>query len=56
MSYIVLKGHSHHIIVWNMHAPSQEKSDDSKDIFMRNYNRFFLSFSPVPYENSFRRF
>jgi hypothetical protein len=55
MSYIVLRGNWCHIIVLNMHAPSQEKSDDSKDFFMRNYNRFFI-FSPVPYENSFMRF
>jgi len=36
MSYIVLEGCWYNIIVLNVHAPSQEKSDDSKDSFMRN--------------------
>ena len=36
MSYIVLRGRWFNIIVLNMHAPSQEKSDDSKNNFMRN--------------------
>ena len=31
MSYIVLKGCWCNIIVLNVHAPSEEKSDDSKD-------------------------
>jgi len=30
MSYIVLRGHWCHIIVLNVHAPSEVKSDDSK--------------------------
>ena len=42
MSYIFLRGHRCHIIVLNMHAPSQEKSDNSKGIFMRIYNSFFF--------------
>jgi len=29
--YIVLRGHWYNIIVLNVHAPSQEKSDDSID-------------------------
>jgi len=44
VSYMVLTV-SWYIIVLNVHAPSEEKSDDSKDTFMRNYSRFFLSFS-----------
>ena len=36
MSYIVLRGRWCNIIVLNVHAPSEEKSDDSKDSFMRN--------------------
>jgi len=36
VSYIVLRGHWCNIIVLNVHAPSKEKSDDSKDSFMRN--------------------
>ena len=31
MSYVVLRGSWCNIIVLNVHAPSQEKSDDSKD-------------------------
>ena len=36
LSYIVLRGRWHNIIVVNVHAPSEEKSDESKDSFMRN--------------------
>jgi len=36
VSYIVMRGHWCYIIVLNVHAPSEEKSDDSKDSFMRN--------------------
>jgi hypothetical protein len=31
MSYIVLRGRWCNMIVLNLHAPSEEKSDDSKD-------------------------
>jgi hypothetical protein len=34
--HIVLKGHWCNIVVLNVHAPNEEKRDDSKDIFMRN--------------------
>jgi len=33
MSYIVLRGHWCNIIVLNVHVPSEEKGDDSKDSF-----------------------
>jgi len=33
VSYIVLRGRWCNIIVWNVQAPSEKKSDDSKDIF-----------------------
>ena len=36
MSYIVLRGRWNNIIVLNVHAPSEEKSDSLKDSFMRN--------------------
>ena len=37
MSYIVLRGSSCNIIVFNVHAPIKENSDDSNDrFFMRN--------------------
>ena len=31
LSYTVLRGHWHNIIVVNVHAPSEEKGDESKD-------------------------
>ena len=36
MPYIVLRGRLCNITVLNVHAPREEKSDDSKDSFMRN--------------------
>ena len=36
VSYIVLRGRWCNIIVLNVHAPSEEKSDALKDRFMRN--------------------
>ena len=36
LSYIVLGGRWHNTIVINVHAPSEEKSETSKDSFMRN--------------------
>jgi len=35
-SYIVMRGRWCNIIVLNVHAPSEEKSDESKDSFLRN--------------------
>jgi len=36
MSHVVLRGRWCNIIVLNVHAPCEEKSGNSKDIFMRN--------------------
>ena len=36
MSYRVLRGRWCNIIVLNVHAPSEDKSDNSKDSFMLN--------------------
>jgi hypothetical protein len=33
MSYIILRGHWCNVIVLNVRAPSEEKSDDSKDSY-----------------------
>jgi len=44
-SYIVLRGRWCNIIVLNVHAPSEEKSDDSKDSFCEELEQGFLSFS-----------
>jgi hypothetical protein len=44
MSYIILRGHLCNIIVLNVHAPSEEKSDDSKDSFYEELGKFFYHF------------
>jgi hypothetical protein len=35
MPYIVLRGRRCNIIVLNVHAPSEEKTEDPKTVFMR---------------------
>jgi hypothetical protein len=45
VSYIVLRGRWCNIIVLNVHATSEDKSDDSKDSFYRGIGAGFLSFS-----------
>ena len=44
MSYIVLRGHWCNIIVLNVHAPSEDKSDDSKDSFYEDLEQVFDHF------------
>jgi len=41
MSYIVLRGHWYSIIVLNGHAPSEEKSDESKESFYEELRQVF---------------
>ena len=49
MSYIALRGRWCNIIGLNAHAQTEEKSDDSKDSFMRNGSRFSIHFlSTIP--------
>jgi len=43
MSYTVLRGHWC-IIVLDVHAPSEEKSDDSKDSFYEELEQIFSHF------------
>jgi len=45
VSYIDMRGRWCNIIVLNVHAPSEEKSDDSKDSFYEELEQVFLSFS-----------
>ena len=46
MSYIVLRGRWCNIIVLNVHAPSEEKSDDSEDSLYEELGQgFFYHFS-----------
>ena len=44
LSYIVLRGHWHNIIVVNAHAPSEEKSEESKDGFYVELEQVFDHF------------
>jgi hypothetical protein len=44
MSYMVLRGRWCNIIVLNVHAPTEEKSDDSKDSFYEELQQVFDHF------------
>ena len=44
LSYIVLRGRWCNIIVVNVHAPSEEKSDESKDSFYEELEHVFDHF------------
>ena len=46
MSYTVLRGRWFNIIVLNVHTPSEEKSDDSKDSFYEELDQVFLNHFP----------
>jgi len=48
VSYIVMRGRWYNIIVVNVHAPSEEKSDESKESLYEELEQV--------YENSIRRF
>ena len=41
VSYIVLRGRWCNIVVLNVHAPSEEKSDESKDSFCEELEQVF---------------
>ena len=43
VSYIVMRGRWCNIIVLNVHTPSEEKSDESKDSFYKELEHVFLS-------------
>jgi hypothetical protein len=48
VSYMVMRGHSYVIIVLNLRAPSEEKSDDSKDSFYEELEQvFFIIFVSI---------
>jgi hypothetical protein len=44
MSYIILRGRWCHIVVLNVHAPTEDKTDDVKDIFYEQLERAFDKF------------
>jgi hypothetical protein len=33
MSYVIVRGHCYHIIILNVHAPTEDETDDVKDSF-----------------------
>ena len=42
VSYIVLRGRWYNIIVLNVHAPSEDQCDDSKDSFYEELEQVFF--------------
>jgi hypothetical protein len=44
MSYIILRGRWCHIIVLNVHAPTEDKTDDVKDSFYEKLERVLDKF------------
>jgi hypothetical protein len=44
MSYIILRGCRCHIIVLNVHAPTEDKTDEVKDSFYQEMERVFDKF------------
>jgi hypothetical protein len=52
MSYIILRGRWCHIIVLNVHAPTEDKTDDVKDSFYKQLERVFNKF-PKYYMKNF---
>jgi exonuclease III len=44
MSYIILRGRWFHIIVLNVHAPTENKTDDVKDSFFEELEHIFDKF------------
>jgi hypothetical protein len=44
MSYLILRGHWCHIIILNVHAPTEDKIDDVKDSFYAELERVFDNF------------
>jgi hypothetical protein len=45
VSYTILRGNWFHIIVLNVHSPTEDKSDDVKDSFYAGLERVFDKFT-----------
>jgi hypothetical protein len=45
MSYVILRGSWCHIFVLNVHAPTEDKTDDVKDSFYEELGRVFNKFT-----------
>jgi hypothetical protein len=56
MSYIILRGHWCHVIVLNVHAPTEDKTDDVKDSFYEELERVFDKFTKYHMKIVVRRF
>jgi hypothetical protein len=48
MSYIILRGRWCHIVVLNVHAPTEDKTDDVNDSFYEELERVFDKFPQYP--------
>jgi hypothetical protein len=55
MSYIILRGRRCHIILLNVHAPTEDKTDNVKDSFYGKLERVLIN-SRKTIRNSVRRF
>ena len=55
LSYIVLRCRWPNIIVVNVHAPSEEKSNEAKDEELLGIRAGILSLPEISYENNTRR-
>jgi hypothetical protein len=55
MSYIILRGRWCNIIIFNVHAPTKDKTDDVKDSFYEELERVFDKF-PKCHMKIVRRF
>jgi hypothetical protein len=44
MSYIILRGRWYHNILLNVHAPTEDKTDEVKDSFYEEFDRVFDEF------------
>jgi hypothetical protein len=56
MPYIILRGRWCRIIVLNVHAPTEDKTDDVKDSFYEEWERLFDKFPKCHMKNFVRRF
>jgi hypothetical protein len=56
MSYIILRGRWCQVIVLNVHAPTEDKTDDVKDNFYEELERVFDKFPKYHMKILFRDF
>jgi hypothetical protein len=51
ISYMILRGHWCHVIVLNIHAPTEDKIDDVKDSFYKKLECVFNKFTKYLMKN-----